>query len=124
MITQSLFGRPYPMPKPVIAALERVFDMPVSTVKVVEHSVYARCHLGMLATTRRNTILLAIGGDEFISDPQLLLHEYFHVVRQWNTGRLTRSGYLIESLRYGYRDNRFELEARDFTAHELERYRL
>ena len=45
-----------------------------------------------------------------------MLHEYFHVLEQWERGRLTVAGYLAESLRRGYRANRFEVEAREFTA--------
>jgi hypothetical protein len=46
----------------VSAALERVFGEPVNDVVVIEHSRYARAHLGTLATTRPNRILLAISG--------------------------------------------------------------
>jgi hypothetical protein len=43
----------------------------------------------MCATTRPNRILLAVSGAEFIADPELLLHEYFHVLRQWHMGDVT-----------------------------------
>jgi len=59
----------------------------------------------------------------FIAEPEMVLHEYFHVLRQWSTGNLTRSRYLIESMRRGYWENRFEREARDFAADALARYR-
>lgn len=111
------------MPKPVLAALEHVFDPSVGAVKVIEHSRYARVHLGVTATTRPNHILLAIGGDEFVSNPELLLHEYFHVIHQWGSGRLTRRGYLVEWARRGYWNNRFEVEARDFSSAAAEHYR-
>jgi hypothetical protein len=100
-----------------------VFAEPVAEVIVIEHSRYALVHRGMRATTRPNRILLAISGAEFAADAELLLHEYFHVLRQWRTGRLTRWRYLIESLRYGYWANCYEREARDFAAAALERYR-
>jgi hypothetical protein len=32
----------------------------------------------MSATTRPNRILLAASGAEFIANPEMLLHEYFH----------------------------------------------
>jgi hypothetical protein len=70
----------------------------------------------MRATTRPNRILLAIGGAEFVANPELLLHEYCHVIRQWRPGHLTRSRYLLESARCGYWANRFEREARAFAA--------
>ena len=109
-------------PEPVVKALERVFGEPVSAVTVIEHSRYARIHRGMSATTRPKCILLAISGTEFVANPDLLLHEYFHVLRQWGAGRLTRWRYLIESARRGYRGNEFEQEAREFAAASIERY--
>jgi len=118
-----LFGRRYVLPPPVAAALEQVFAEPVTTVIVIEHSRYARAHRGMCATTRPNRILLAISGGEFVARPELLLHEYFHVLRQWRTGRLTRWRYVVESARRGYRDNQYEREAREFSAAAAERYR-
>jgi hypothetical protein len=74
--------------------------------------------------TRPNRILLAIDSQEFVSNADLLLHEYYHVIRQWGTGRLSRWRYLVESMRCGYRDNPFEQEARDFTARAVDQYRL
>ena len=105
-------------------ALERVFGEPVGGVVVIEHSRYAQAHLGMCATTRPNRILLTISGAQFASNPDLLLHEYFHVIRQWQTGRLTRWRYVVESIRCGYWDNPFEREAREFAAGAMERFRL
>ena len=116
-------GSRYRLPGPVAAALCEVFLEPVEEVRVIEHSRYARLHRGMVATTRPNRILLAISGAAFVAEPELLVHEYFHVLRQWRTGRLTRAGYLIESLRRGYWDNRFEQEARAFTAAAVPQYR-
>lgn len=123
LANRRLFGQRYQVPKEVCAALEQVFGTSVGAVKVVEYSRYARAHLGMTATTRPNHIFLTISGDEFVSNPELLLHEYFHVLQQWGTGRLTRWRYLVESVRCGYWNNRFEREARDFSAAAVERYR-
>ena len=119
---QKLFGRRYRMPEHVQFGLVEVFGPTVNAVKVIEHSRYARLHLGAAATTRPGAILLAISGDEFISNSQLLLHEYFHVLNQWNTGRLTRWRYLIESALRGYWNNRFEVEARQFAASASEQF--
>ncbi len=121
--SQGLFGRGYVLPEPVAAALEHVFGEPVDRVRVVEHSLYARIHLGMSATTRPDRILLANGGAEFVANPDFLLHEYFHVLRQWGTGRLTRWRYVIESARHGYWGNAYEREAREFAAGASVRYR-
>jgi hypothetical protein len=107
----------------VAVALERVFGEPVGGIIIIERSRYARAHPGMCATTRPNRILLAIGGHEFVSNPVLLLHEYFHVIRQWGPGRLTRWRYLMESMRCGYWDNPYEREAREFAAEAVEQYR-
>ena len=109
-------------PEPVVEALEQVFGEPVRAVTVIEHSRYARFHPGMSATTRPEHILLAISGAEFVANPDLLLHEYFHVLRQWGTGRLTRTRYLIESAQRGYWANEFEQEAREFAASSIGRY--
>ena len=116
-------GQRYVLPSAVSAALESIFEESVGAVRIVEYSLYARAHLGMLATTRPNRILLAASGAEFIANPELVLHEYFHVLKQWRTGYLTRRRYLMESIRSGYWGNRFEREAREFSATALGRYR-
>ena len=54
-------------------------------------------------------------GKRFANDPELVLHEYFHVLRQWNTGALTTWRYIVETFKRGYRDNRYEVDARMFT---------
>jgi hypothetical protein len=117
-----VIGRRYFLPREVNAALVQVFAEPVDGIVVIENSLYARAHLGMRATTRPNRVLLACSGAQFVADPELLLHEYFHVVRQWQTGYLTRWRYLAESLRCGYWANRYEREARDFTTAALKPY--
>lgn len=117
-----MLGRRYTIPQKTCVALERVFEAPVDGIIVIENSLYARAHLGMYATTRPNRILLANSGAEFAATPELLLHEYFHVIRQWRPGHLTRWRYLIESARRGYRANRYEQEAREFAATARERF--
>jgi hypothetical protein len=117
-----VLGRRYAIPVKTRVALERVFEAPVDGVIVIENSLYARAHLGMYATTRPNRILLANGGAEFAANPELVLHEYFHVIRQWRPGHLTRWRYLTESARRGYRANRYEQEAREFAAAARERF--
>ena len=66
------------------------------------------------ATTRLQSIYLAGSAEDFFNNPWLMLHEYCHVLRQWQTGSLTVPRYLIECLRRGYWNNRFEVEARKF----------
>jgi hypothetical protein len=102
------------MPGRLRAALVELLGEAVDDVEVVEHSWYAKLHLGARATTRRNRILLRGSAGEFFADPALVLHEYFHVLRQWNTGRLSTRRYLREWLRRGYWRNRYERQARRF----------
>ena len=118
-----LFGRRVMTPPSAVAALEQVFGEPIAHVRVIEHSSYARLHLNARATTRRSRILLSGSALEFWRDPELVLHEYFHVLRQWQTGRMTISRYLLESLRHGYWQNSFEIEAREFASRYVARYR-
>jgi hypothetical protein len=95
-------------------ALEQLFGEPVGHVRVIEHSWYARAHLRALATTRRGRIYLRGDAAAFFADPWLVLHEYWHVIGQWQRGTLTVPRYLLECLRRGYWNNRFEVEARQF----------
>lgn len=100
-------------------ALADTFGVPVETidrVRLVPHSRFARLHgRRVAATTRRDVVYLAGSLASFVRDPELVLHEYFHVLVQWNTRRLTAWRYLIELLRRGYQRNRYEVEARAFT---------
>ena len=86
-------------PAPLLAALQEIFGEPVEHVRVIEYSFYARLHFGARATTRRNRILLRDSAAAFWRDPDLVLHEYFHVLRQWQPRRLTIWRYVVESLR-------------------------
>jgi hypothetical protein len=109
-------------PITAIAALQQIFGEPITHVRVIEHSRYARLHLGARATTRRSRILLAGSAKDFWRNPELVLHEYFHVLRQWQPRRLTIIRYLIECLRHGYWLNTYEIEARDFAAQHAAQY--
>jgi len=102
------------MPERLRASLVTLLGDDVDDVEIVERSWYARLHFGARATTRRNRILLRGTAEEFFADPELVLHEYFHVLRQWNTGRLSTVAYLREWLRRGYWLNRYEHQARRY----------
>lgn len=115
-----VLGRRVSPPRNVALALERLFGESIAKVNVIEHSSYARLHLGARATTRRSRILLAGSAESFWRDPELLLHEYFHVLRQWQPRRLTIVRYLAECWRNGYWDNCYEIEARTFAARHRE----
>jgi hypothetical protein len=116
-------GRRVAVPEHIHLALEKFFGDGVSRVVIVEHSLFARLHYCMNATTRKRRIYLVGPAQQFFADPALMLHEYCHVLRQWEPGHLTTLRYLIESFRKGYRDNRFEIEAREFAADNLYRFR-
>jgi hypothetical protein len=107
------------VPEALRAALAGILGTPVGHVRVFEHSWLARLHGRAIATTRRNRIYLRGSAQDFFGNSALLLHEYCHVVLQWQPGRLTVRGYLLECLRRGYWNNRFEVEARQFAARHV-----
>lgn len=119
-----MFGRSVIPPAFLAAALREIFGEQVDHVRVVERSTYARLHLGARATTRRNRILLRDSAEDFWGDADLVLHEYFHVIRQWQPRRLTIWRYLVECCRRGYWLNPFEIEARQFAATHRQRLRI
>ena len=107
-------GRKVALPGSLLSALEDVLGESVSRVRIVEHSIYARLHPRAIATTRRRRIYLRGSAQAFFDDLWLVLHEYCHVLRQWETGDLTIARYCREWLRHGYWGNRYEVEARAF----------
>ena len=91
-------------------------------VQVFEHSLFVRLHGRAIATTRRGRIYLRGSGADFFGNPWLMLHEYCHVIKQWEPRTLTIASYAAECIRRGYWNNRFEVEARAFAdahAHRL-----
>jgi hypothetical protein len=106
-------------PAHVGRALEQLFGDRVYDVIVIERSLFARLHAGARATTRRRHIYLRGTGTEFFANPALMLHEYCHVLLQWEPGALTTWRYVLEWCRRGYYANRFEVEARAFAALHL-----
>jgi hypothetical protein len=89
----------------------------------LEYSPFAKLHGRARATTRYRCIFLRGGGADFFADPELVLHEYCHVLLQWETGALTLRRYMRECLRHGYWNNRYEVEARTFAHHHLLQFR-
>jgi Domain of unknown function (DUF4157) len=120
---RPLLGRAVAIPPSAASALATVFGESINHIRVIENSLYARLHFGARATTRRERILLARSATTFWNDPELILHEYFHVVRQWQPRRLTIARYLLESVRRGYWFNCYEIEAREFAAVHAARFR-
>jgi hypothetical protein len=116
-------GRQAALPAAHRQALEQLFAAPVAHVRIIEHSWFTRLHGRAVATTRRRRIYLRGSAAEFFADPWLMLHEYCHVIRQWQEGSLTVPRYLAECLRRGYWNNRFEVEARQFADVNVARLR-
>jgi hypothetical protein len=100
------------MPAPLRALLLELFGPDVDKVKIVEYSWINALHGWPLAVTRRQRIYLRLDAAGFFANPNLVVHEFHHVMKQWNTGRLTVTRYLLETLRHGYWNNPFEIEAR------------
>jgi hypothetical protein len=115
-------GRRAELPDAVRATLHALFGAGVDAVVVVENSWFVRWHARAVATTRRRRIYLRGTAAEFFDDPVLMLHEYFHVLAQWEPRRLTTWRYVLESLRRGYWQNCFEVEARAFVDANLHRF--
>ena len=111
------------LPVEIEAALAGLFGDGARGIRIIEHSLFARLHAGAVATTRRGRIYLSGSAADFFADPALMLHEYCHVLLQWQPGRLTSPRYVLEWLRRGYWDNRFEIEAREFAQLNLYRFR-
>jgi hypothetical protein len=106
------------IPERDLVALTRIFGESAASVEVIEHSRFAKLHRA-LATTRRNRIYLACSVECFLREPKLILHEYYHVLAQWNTGELTVFKYVWEALRNGYRRNSYELAACKFAGDRI-----
>jgi hypothetical protein len=114
-------SRSAPLPPALRARLEEILGPEVGEVRIVEHSFFNRLHGCPRAVTRRGRIYLHGSAAEFFADPELVLHEYFHVLRQWANGRMTLTRYLIACLRAGYWNNPFEIEARRFASRHKRR---
>lgn len=115
-------GRAVALPPALRVTLLELFGPAVDGVRVIEHSWLAWLHPRALATTRRRRVYLRHGAAPFFADPALVLHEFFHVLGQWEPRRLSVWKYLIELFRRGYWDNRFEIEAREFADDHRHRY--
>lgn len=111
------------LPHELCECLTNVLGADAAKVRIVEHSWFAWLHAGAHATTRRGCIYLRGSASEFFGDHELVLHEYFHVLHQWETDELSVWRYLLESFRRGYWDNRFEIAAREFATDNVHRFR-
>jgi hypothetical protein len=124
---RTFLGTAVTVPDNICFALKELIGGPASEtihrVRVLEHSTFARLHGRVRATTRRRCIFLPGSGAEFFADPELVLHEYWHVLVQWESGALTVSRYIRESLRQGYWNNHYEAQARAFAHQQLSQFR-
>ena len=87
--------------------------------RIVEHSLLARIARFFFGSRRSamvlgNTIHLSgVDRQHFISDRKWLIHELIHVEQYRRNGFLKFLFlYILESIRHGYYQNRFEIEAR------------
>jgi hypothetical protein len=114
----ALAGRPMALPRPL---LERHPEL---------HEAAWRCgglppRIGGWALGQRSVAGITLGRTVFLAphvalEPALLLHELAHV-HQFERDGAFPVRYLWESIRRGYRRNRFELEAECYAASRLSR---
>jgi hypothetical protein len=127
MSKRTFLGTTVAVPDGICLALKELIGEQASEtidrIRVLEHSTFARLHGRVRATTRRRRIFLRGSGAEFFADAELVLHEYCHVLLQWESGALTVSRYIRECLRHGYWNNHYEAEARAFAHHQLSQFR-
>jgi len=75
------------------------------------------------ATTRKNKIIVYGTCDEFFAggNEAVVLEEYYHVLEQWNTGRLSLPKYAWAN-RHGYEKNKYEIEAQTWARDHVQEY--
>jgi RHS repeat-associated protein len=99
--------------------LEKIFGKPINDIDV-HNKLFVN---NDFITTRRNDIRLPpdLPCNDFFDDPFLVLHEYYHVLNQWNTGELSVLKYSIEFLKHGSSNgNKYEDAANQFARDHLE----
>lgn len=117
--TKAAPGATCAMPAPLRHCLGEIFGDAIDEVEVKVAIPMVAWHFGpgiLGATTRRRKIFINFPCEQFWNDPQLVLHEYYHVIQQWGRERMTIPGYLF---RFWIK----EREAREFAArhrHRLE----
>jgi RHS repeat-associated protein len=101
--------------------LEKAFGKPIDKIIIQEKIKPPDYPWG--ATTRKDKIIIYIPCSAFFNDPDTYLEEYYHVIEQWNTGRLSRLKYAIEYAKHGYDKNKYEIEAKDWVKQHLEDFK-
>lgn len=116
MIISALFGREERLPDAVLARYPEL-----------THARFRRgglpARIGGWALGQPSVAAITLWRTVFLAphtrlDPELLLHELRHV-HQFQASLSFPARYLWESLRRGYRHNRFELDARSFARERL-----
>lgn len=101
--------------------LTQIFGQSVASVNVRMKAVVKN----NIVTTRTNEIRLPpiLPIEQFFTRHHLVLHEYHHVINQWNTGEMTIRSYLAEVARSGSwtseGGNRYEAAADAFADSNL-----
>lgn len=107
-----------------VPTLDALFGEPaVRGVVVRERVWWLKPMPWVAAITGPSRIWLRGPAADFFADPEFVLHEYCHVLHQWDTRRLSIFRYLREWWRVGYWRNAYEVEARTFAAREVGRCR-
>jgi hypothetical protein len=124
---RAFFGTAVAVPGSIRSSLKELIGEPaaetIDRICVLEHSLFARLHGRATATTRRSYIFLRGSAEDFFRDPALMLHEYCHVLLQWESGALTVPRYVRECLLHGYWNNCYEVQAREFARRQLWQFR-
>ncbi len=109
------------IPESTKLAIESIFDQDISSIKLhVNVSL-----LNASAQTYINRISVDGSLNYFLNRDLLILEEYYHVIRQWNTGELTSIKYAGETLKqdFIYEDISFEFDAKTFARNNVTRFR-
>ena len=78
--------------------LEKILHESVDNIEVIEDKEFVNQHfITSGAVTRPGKIFISMTCDEFFNSdwPVFILHEYFHVTKQWAKG-MTILGYLLD----------------------------
>lgn len=91
------------------------------TAKLVDQSNRIAGGPGILAVTAKNAIYFRYSGTSFLADLELVLHEYYHVVHQWNNDRLTVARYVAAGTNHA--TNKWEVEAMNFARNNYSNFK-
>lgn len=101
--------------------LKELFGPDVDQVEILERQ--KKKEPKYIITTRKNKIILRWPTcEDFKKMDAVVLEEYFHVIKQWNTGKMTKLKYGIEHMKNGYDNNKFEVEAWEFVSQNIDAY--